>query len=140
MKLSAVRRSRWSMALAMVFAVQVLAAGVCSIKPAHAGTLSVQPGQQAALNGPVGEQCSMIEAVPATQGMTGCTLCNTPEINISANNINQAPDTWALIAVLPDRSDLAASVLDRQPPLFAFLEGSPRSSSLLYQTSLRIRL
>ena len=84
-------------------------------------------------------QCTMAP-MAVGQDMPEYTHCNTPDINTFFNRINDVPATWVLVAVLPTllhQADLASE--QGHSPFIAHGD-PPRSTSLLYRTSLRIRL
>lgn len=118
-----------------VFAVQLIAAGFCAIPSVHAAPAT----RGTAIPRVTNMQCTMAP-MTAGQDMPEYTHCNTPDLNTFFNQINDVPATWALVAVLPTllhQADLASE--QGQPPFIAHGD-PPRSTSLLYRTSLRIRL
>ena len=127
----AMRRYRKAgLAFLAVFAIQVITAGFCAIPSVHAATVMG--------NTSMNTQCTM--DMPAGQNTPACTHCQPLKLNTFADQPNDAPASWALIAVLPVLSHQSDSASEQEQHLFIVPEAPPRSTSLLYQKTLRIRL
>jgi len=85
-------------------------------------------------------QCTRDMPMPAGQNMPEDAHCNTPDFSTFSNQVNDVPATWTLIAVLSPLLYQTNLIFGQEQPLFTVSEAPPRSTSLIYQTSLRIRL
>jgi len=118
--------------LLAVFAVQVMAAGFCAIPSVHAAPVTLHASTEI--------QCNMYMPVHTGHNTQECAHCKTPDFNTFSNQANDAPASWVLIAVLPTLLHRADTASEQEQPLFVASEGPPRSTSLIYQKTLRIRL
>jgi len=126
------RYRKAGLALLAVFTIQMMVAGFCAIPSVQAATIMK--------NATMDTQCSMDMSMPAGQNTADCTHCQPPKLSTFSNQSNDAPASWTLIAVLPvllHQTDLAS---EQEQHLFIVSEAPPRSTSLLYQKTLRIRL
>ncbi len=115
-----------------VFFVQLVAISFCAIPSVHAAPVT--------MHGTMDMQCTMDMPMPAGQDIPECTHCTTPDFSILSNQVSDAPTTWALVAVLSILPHQVDATSGQEQPLFAAPDAPPRSSSLLYQKTLRIRL
>jgi len=116
-----------------VFTVQLIAVSFCAVPSVHAVPVTLSKA--------VDTQCTMDMPMPAGQDAQSCAHCEAPDFSALSNHTSDVPAAWILIAVLPsplNQTDLISR--QEQQPLFTVSEAVPRSTSLIYQTSLRIRL
>ncbi len=126
------RYRKVGLAVLAVFFVQFVAISFCVIPQVHAAPVT--------MHGTMDMQYAMDMPMPAGQDMPECTHCTTPDFSILSNQTSDTPTTWALVAVLailPYQADPASG---QEQSLFIVPEASTRSSSLIYQKTLRIRL
>jgi len=126
------RYRKAGLAFLAVFAIQVMAAGFCAIPSAHAAPATAH----ATMN----MQCTMDMPMPAGQDMPECSHCKTPDLSTFANQTSDVSPTWALVAVLPTLLYQTSLTPEQEQPLFIASEAPPRSTSLIYHKTLRIRL
>jgi len=126
------RYRKGGMAILAVFFVQFVAISFCAIPSVHAAPVT--------MHGTMDMQCTMDMPMPAGQNMPECTHCTTPDFSILSNQTSDVPTTWTLVAVLPVLLHQTALTSEQEQPLFIASEAPPRSSSLIYQKTLRIRL
>jgi len=120
------------LAFLAVFAIQVMATGFCAIPSVHAAPVS--------LHASADTQCTMDMPMPAGQDMPECMHCKTADFSIFANQTSDVSPTWALVAVLPTLLYQTGLTPEQEQPLFIASEAPPRSTSLIYHKTLRIRL
>ncbi|GMQ99591.1 MAG: hypothetical protein BMS9Abin18_0409 [Zetaproteobacteria bacterium] len=120
-----------------VFTVQLIAVSFCAIPPVHAAPLTTGGAMPMDITA---MQCNMDMPTPVGQDMPEDAHCKTPDFNTFSNQVNDVSVSRALIAVLPTLQHQPASVSEQEQALIIVSEAPPRSTSLIYQTSLRIRL
>ncbi|MDQ6958992.1 MAG: hypothetical protein Q9M24_07785 [Mariprofundaceae bacterium] len=127
------RYRKAGLAILAVFTVQLIAVSFCAIPSAHAAPVTMGEA--------VDMQCTMDMPMPAGQNASSCAHCEAPDFSALSNHTNDVPAAWVLIAVLsPLLHQNALTFGQEQQPLFTVSEAAPQSTSLIYQTSLRIRL
>jgi len=131
------RYRKAGLAILAVFTVQLIAISFCAIPSVHAAPVTMSKA--------VDMQCTMDMPTPAGQDISSCAHCETPGFGAVSNNISNnssdVPAAWALITILPPLLYQTNLIFGKeQQPLFTVSEAAPRSTSLIYQTSLRIRL
>ncbi|MDQ6960744.1 MAG: hypothetical protein Q9M27_06885 [Mariprofundaceae bacterium] len=125
------RYRKAGLALLAIFTVQLVAVSFCAIPSVHATPVTMHKAMDI--------QCAMDMPIPAGQNIPDCDHCTTPDFSTFANQANDVPAAWTLIAVMPallHQADLAG----QEQTLFAVSDAPPRSTSLIYQKTLRIRL
>jgi len=120
------------LAFLAVFAIQVMVTGFCAIPSVHA--------TPATLHTSANMQCNMDMPMPVGQDMPTCPHCKKSNFNTFSNQTNDVPVSWMLVAIQPVLSLQADLVSEQQHPLLIASGAPPRSSSLLYHKTLRIRL
>jgi len=115
-----------------VFTAQFIAVSFCAIPSVDADPVTAH----ATMN----MQCNMDVPMPAGQDIPEYTHCKTPDFSTFSNQTNDVPATWAFIAVLPTLLHQADLASEQGQALFIVSEAPPRSTSLIYQKTLRIRL
>jgi len=126
------RYRRAGLSILTVFTVQFIALSFCAIPSVHAAPASSLATMDS--------QCAMDMPVPAGQEAPDCAHCKAPDFSTFSNQFNDASATWALIAVLPILLHQTGLASEQEPHLFIVSEAPPRSTSLIYQKTLRIRL
>jgi len=121
-------------ALLAVFVMQLAAMGFCVIPTAQASPAMTHNVGHAAMH----MQCPM--PLPAGQNPSGCVHCNSPDSSISPNLSGNIAFSWNPVAVLPALSHQTGPLPARDNAAFTATRSPLRSSSLIYRTSLRIRL
>jgi len=121
--------------MAAVFAVQIFAIVFCFSGQAAATTIAVQPAMASA--------CPMGMDAPAhkpVQEKLLCASCNLPDTGALANGIGSLSVDLPLVAILPDMWCTTSIRPTRHNFSIARAQAPPHSASLIYQTTLRIRL
>jgi len=126
------RYRKAGLAILAVFTVQLIAVGFCAIPSVDAAPVTAH----ATMN----TQCTMDVPMPAGQNMPEYTHCKAPDFSTFSNQANDVPATWTLIAVLPILLHQAYMASEQEQPLFIVSEAPLRSTFLIYQKTLRIRL
>ncbi len=126
------RYRRFGLAILAVFTVQLIVVSFCAIPSVHAAPVT--------MGGAMDIQCTMDMPIPAGQNASNCAHCKTPNFSAFSNGTHDAPAAWALIAVLSPLLHQTNLIAGQEQPPFTVSEAPPRSTSLIYQTSLRIRL
>jgi len=126
------RYRKAGLAILAVFIVQFIAVSFCAIPSVHAAPATAPTALDI--------QCSMDMPMPEGQNTPECAHCKAPDFSTFSNQFNDVSATWALIAVLPTLLHQAGLTSEQGQPLFIVSEAPPRSSSLIYQKTLRIRL
>jgi len=126
------RYRKGGLAILAVFTVQLIAVSFCAIPSVHAAPATAPTALDI--------QCSMDMPMPAGQDVPEHAHCTTPDFSTFSNQINDVPATWTLIAVLPVLLHQADKVFEQEQPLLIVSNAPPRSTSLIYHKTLRIRL
>jgi len=126
------RYRKAGLAILAVFAVQFIAVSFCAIPSVDAAPVTVHAAMDM--------QCTMDMPVPAGHNTPECSHCKTPDFSTFSNQTNDASATWMLIAVLPTLLHQVDPASEQEQPLIVASEAPPRSTSLIYQKTLRIRL
>jgi len=126
-----------------VFAVQVIAAGACLMVPAaHAMPMPAKASVMSHCDGmEMGNAMVMEHAKPMSHdhaGHSACPHCDQPDsMSVSYLSIDHAP---VALAMLPVDTNLSATVVDEAALAVRVPTGPPRSASLIFQTTRRIRI
>ncbi|MDX8402915.1 MAG: hypothetical protein R8K54_00720 [Mariprofundaceae bacterium] len=134
-------RNRWSVAFTLVFAVQILAAGFCLLTPQiHAATAAEMPmSADIAVHCTNGDNTNAeYEAGHADQN-TACAHCDLPN-KLVQNKVSTFNIGIDLPAVTPVHMEIKLSAPVSIDLAARPLTGPPRSSSLLYTITQRIRV
>ncbi|MFQ5355629.1 MAG: hypothetical protein ACE5DY_03895 [Mariprofundaceae bacterium] len=121
---------RLSISMAIMFAVQVFAVTFCLSNQA-----SATPAAQTTMAMP----CPAGMDAPA-QNKAPCTYCDLPDTNTSAVGFGSLSIDLTLLAILPDTSAPTSIEANAHVYNIAQAQAPPGSASLIYKTSLRIRL
>lgn len=124
-------------ALLAMFTMQLVAAGFCAFPSAQATPATTHEAMPMDV---INVQCAMDMPMTDGQEMPDCAHCKTPDFSAFANQVNDLPATWTLIAVLSGLPLEVNAAPDQERPVLLASQDPPRSSSLIFQTSLRIRL
>jgi len=120
------------LAILAVFIVQFIAVSFCAIPSVHAAP--------ATMHATMDMQCTMDMPMVSGQNIPECAHCEAPDFSAFSSQATDVPATWTLIAVLPALLHQADKTFEQEQPLFVVSEAPPRSASLIYQKTLRIRL
>jgi len=126
------RYRKGGLAILAIFTMQLVLVSFCAIPSVHAAPATAHAS--------VDMQCTMDMPMPSGQDVPECAHCTTPDFSTFSNQINDVPATWTLIAVLPVLLHQADKVFEQEQPLFIVSNAPPRSTSLIYHKTLRIRL
>lgn len=132
--------------VAGLFAVQIVVTGFCLLtSQAHAMPMSQMLGTQAsasmmpAMGGSCVKSSDMKGHHNDTSHTGGCFHCDEPDqfLKVSTADIAPAGLVFVALAVMPELASISV-----QPSVAATLQptGPPRSSSLLFSTTQRIRI
>lgn len=130
------RRPRFrvlSRALAWLFAAQFLLAGLCVLTPvAHA-----MPHMQAKA---MATHCMdhAMKADPSSKGVPACVHCDQPDEMAQSKHVDSPLPLLMPVAVVDEIAETSLQTPRRWDRLQAI--GPPKSSSLLFRTSQRIRI
>ncbi len=113
-----------------VFTIQIFAIAFCFIGQASAAPATVQPAMATA--------CPMDMEAPDKD--LPCTSCELPNTGTLAGGTGALSFDLPLLAILPDTWSDAETVPSTRAYELAQAQAPPRSTSLIYKTSLRIRL
>ena len=125
-----------------LFAVQVLAAGFCLISPASHSANAHAADMQMPMSGDMLEHCEVAAKAESGHGdhASACAHCNQPDelVQSKASTFNITLDLLPVMAVASIELNISApasiDLAVRTPT------GPPRSSSLIYTTTKRIRI
>jgi len=132
--------------VAGLFAVQIVVTGFCLLTAqAHAmpmnqmSTTHMTESTMADMGGVCSKSADMSAHESGSSHTGGCFHCDEPDQFVKAASADVAPVSLVLVAlsVLPQMPVLAAS---DEVSVFHSPTGPPRSSSLLYTTTQRIRV
>ena len=132
---------RWAGALVMLFAFQVVVAGFCLLtREAHAAPMPDMSMVQTEQH--VGGSCaqaSQTDPSAPAHSSGDCFHCNkqTPFVKTAAPDVPAFAPLLAFVAIAPEWTEQAAIVPSVAPDSAT---GPPRSSSLLFTTTRRIRV
>jgi len=124
-----------------VFAVQVIAAGACVMVPAvHAMPMQAMTSVMSHCDG-MAMGKAMAHAMPMQHdhaGHSACPHCDQPDSMAVAHlSIDHAP---VVMAMLPVETVLSAAALAEPALAVRVPTGPPRSASLIFHTTQRIRI
>jgi len=126
------RYRKSGLAILAMFTMQLIVVSFCAIPSVHATPVTVHAS--------VDMQCTMDMPISAGRDMPECTHCEAPDFSTFSNQTNDVPAAWTLIAVLPALLYQPYLTSEQEQSPFIVSEAPPRSSSLIYQKTLRIRL
>lgn len=135
---SFIKRHRGSgIALAVLFVMQMVATTFCGTENAHAATTVSLSHDTMPMHCPMMDMHS-----PAQHGTTHCEHCHPPTFNQVADYVDHLSTTWASIVPLIHMTILENAGTRENPSAFLFshIHGPPRSSTLIYNITQRIRV
>lgn len=123
---------RLATSMAAVFALQIFAIAFCFSAQAQAAPMAETHAMAAA--------CPMGMESPIKQQAPACSHCDLPDTSTFASSISNLSVDLPLIAVLVGYWHVHAIIPATYNFRLAQAQAPPHSTSLIYQTSLRIRL
>ncbi|MDX8396307.1 MAG: hypothetical protein R8K22_07840 [Mariprofundaceae bacterium] len=136
MKLLGISRSRWNMAFAMLFAVQLMMSAFCVITPAIAAESQVHCHGENMKMSSMTVQSQETSSMP-DMSVSACVHCDVPTTFLKASGNLDHHQNTLLLAVISMPLTLSVTY-DTQPLLMVKSHAPPRSSTLLFQTTSRI--
>ncbi len=127
--------------MAGLFAVQIMVAGFCLLTAdAHAISMhQMMPEQAEQLAEDMAEHCSKSLAGSDQHHADSCFHCDDPDMFVKAAPVDLPgfDPVLSFVATLPD---ISVSIVSTLAPSGLMPTGPPRSSSLLFSTTQRIRV
>jgi len=129
------RHRKSATALAVIFAVQILAMTFCGTENAHAANTAMLS------HGDMHMPCPMKMHASKKADHSHCAHCHPSAFHPAADHVDHVATIWMPLAIVsPVTGGQTAFVGRDHPRDTASVRGPPRSSSLIYDITQRIRV